>query len=219
MGCFVNGTYANFVQLNAVENEVNFFKTLDVSGSNIRTSTGNLTVTSVASSGTGIITLAPKTSAYVNIPSSTDANDYIRINPQVSANTQQLLMTATDAGTGFINSINLLNLQYRPYIELKADFGGGGAGNKSLQIDIDGAGSSNNKITAYDGQTNLPFQIIANNPTGNGSIELICDTNISAGGDLILTGTNLEAGTVGSVANFLRIKINGVYKKIQLYDD
>ena len=78
MGCFVNGTYANFVQLNAVENEVNFFKTIDMSGSDIRTSTGNLTVTSVASSGPGQIILNPKLTSNVlvngkvSIPSTSD---------------------------------------------------------------------------------------------------------------------------------------------------
>jgi hypothetical protein len=189
---------------------------LTSAGSINATSTGgNIALSAATSTGAGIITLAPKNAAYVNIPSQSDAtNDYIRINPQTSANTQQLLMTATDTTTSYVNSINLLNLQYRPYIELKADFGG--ANNKSLQIDINGADSSNNKITAYDGQTNLPFQIIANNPSGNGSIELkVNDTS----GDLILTGTNLEAVSAGSATNFLRIKINGVYKKIQLYHD
>jgi hypothetical protein len=215
----VNGVNSLVMRMNGADNENNSFRPLDMNGNAVRTSTGSLAIDTASSTGVGAITITPKAGQALTIPSSADAtNDYIRINPQTTANTQQLLMTATDTGTNFANSINLLNLQNRPYIELKADFGG--AINKSLQIDINGAGSTNNSITAYDGQTNLPFQIIANNPTGNGSIELVCDTNTSAGGDLIFTGTNIESGTSGgNSGQHLRIKLNGVYYKIALLVD
>jgi hypothetical protein len=39
-------------------------------------------------------------------------------------------------------------------------------------------------------------------------------------GDLQLEGTTLETATAGApVSKFLRIKLNGTYHKIQLYDD
>ena len=54
--------------------------------------------------------------------------------------------------------------------------------------------------------------------TGSGgSIELKPETSL---GDLVLTGANLESTTVGTLSNnYLRIKLNGVYYKIRLFDD
>lgn len=111
----------------------------------------------------------------MNIPSAGDpSNDYI---PRVT-NSQQILMTANDGG--FANSVNLLNSQYNPLIELKADFGG--AINRTITLSANGNGSTS-FLQAYDGQSNNPFQIQATNPTGNGSIELKVD---DTAGDLIL---------------------------------
>ena len=211
----INGTMTDFFRVNGADSENNCYLPLDMNGQAIKTNSGSLTISSASSTGTGTITLQPKASQSILIPSASDsANDFIRINPQVSANSQQILMTATDAGTGFTNSINLLNFSSRPFIELKADFGG--AINKSIQIDANGSGSSNNRIYAYDGQNNLPFQIVSEGIT-NGSIELKPkDTT----GDLIFTGTNIESGTAGgNSGQHLRIKLNGTYYKIQLLND
>jgi len=121
-------------------------------------------------------------------------------------------MTANDGG--FANSVNLLNLQYNPLIELKADFGG--AINRTITLSANGNGSTS-FLKAYDGQSNNPFQIQATNPTGNGSIELKVD---DTAGDLILTGTQLESTTAGgNTGNHLRIKLNGIYYKIRLEAD
>ena len=124
-------------------------------------------------------------------------------------------MSSTEVGTNFRNSIDLMNNQYAPRIELKADFSTGGAINKSINIVADGT-TNFNSITAYDGQSNNPFQIDASTYT-NGSIELkVNDTS----GDLLLTGTNLQSGTsTGSSGQYLRIKLNGVYYKLALDND
>jgi hypothetical protein len=55
-GCFVAGSFANFLQINGLENEINFTKPLDMVGNNIRSSTGSMTITTVASTGLGNIT-------------------------------------------------------------------------------------------------------------------------------------------------------------------
>ena len=83
-------------------------------------------------------------------------------------------------------------------------------------LDANGTGSSSNRIYAYDGQNNLPFQIVSDGIT-NGSIEFIPkDTT----GDLIFTGTNLQSATAGgSSGQYLRIKLNGVYYKLALDND
>jgi hypothetical protein len=51
MGCVVNGSFNNFLQLNGNQNEVNCLKTLDMGGNTIRTSTGNITIDATASAG------------------------------------------------------------------------------------------------------------------------------------------------------------------------
>jgi len=210
----VNGVSSLVWRMNGADNENNSFRPIDMNGQDVKTSSGNLAISTASSSGKGTITLSPKAGAFVNIPSAVDSiNDYIRINPQYSANAQQLLMTANN-GAGFINSINLTNAQYNPSVQVKADFGG--AINKSVTLNVDGNGSTSNSITSYDGQTDLPFQIISSGIT-NGSIEFVPQDTT---GDLIFTGTNIESGTSsGNSGKHLRIKLNGTYYKIKLEYD
>jgi hypothetical protein len=209
----VNGASLEVFNFNGGQNENNTFRPLDMNGNALRSNVGNLVLEATGSIGTGTISLAPKAGASVLIPSSAEpTTDFIRINPQVSANTQQLLMTATDAGTGFINSISLNNSQYAPSIELKADFG---SPERSITISADG-NAGLNSIVGFDLQANAPLVIDTSGYT-NGSIELkVNDTT----GDLILTSANIESASRGSNSGQnLRIKLNGVYYKIQLYDD
>jgi hypothetical protein len=56
-GCFTAGTFANFLQINGVENEVNCLKTLDMGGNAIRSNLGSLVIETTNSSGNGNITL------------------------------------------------------------------------------------------------------------------------------------------------------------------
>ena len=60
-GAFVNGSFANFLQINGNENEINALRPLDMTGNNIRTTTGNMAI-NVASSVTAgaVLTLATK---------------------------------------------------------------------------------------------------------------------------------------------------------------
>jgi hypothetical protein len=211
----VNGTISNVFTFNGADNENNSFRPLDLTGNALKTSSGTLPINTTASTGTGIVSIEPKAGAFVNIVSPTSATNYIRSTPQSSTNSNRFAMSNTEAGTSFINSIDLLNNQYAPQIELKADFSTGGSINKSINIVADGTNYFNS-ITAYDGQSNNPFQIIANNPSGNGSIELkVTDSN----GDLIFTGENIETANAGSQSSYLRIKLNGRYYKIALLAD
>ena len=61
LGAFVNGSFANFLQINGNENEINALRPLDMTGNNIRTTTGNMAI-NVASSVTAgaVLTLATK---------------------------------------------------------------------------------------------------------------------------------------------------------------
>jgi len=61
MGCYVNGTFTNLLQLNGNENEINMLKPLDMNGNNIRTTTGNMAINVASSTTAGAtLTLATK---------------------------------------------------------------------------------------------------------------------------------------------------------------
>jgi hypothetical protein len=214
-GCQTAGVATTFLQINGIENEINALKTLDMGGNQIRTNTGDLTLSTAVSTGAGVITLQTKSGGFINFPSIASSSNYVRVTPQSASNSNRLEMSSTETGTNFRNSIDLLNNQYSPQIELKADFSTGGAINKSIVINADGVGAFN-KITAYDGQANNPFQIDTSGYT-NGSIEMKVNDST---GDLLFTGTNLQSGSSsGTSGQHLRIKLNGVYYKIGLDND
>jgi hypothetical protein len=96
-------------------------------------------------------------------------------------------------------------------VSLRANYGSLGI-TKSINIGVDGNGSTYNYISSTDTQTNLPFQIISSG-TSNGSIEFIPQ---DLTGDMIFTGTNIQSSSSGGSGLYLRIKLNGVYYKINL---
>jgi len=64
-GCFVNGAVNTFLQINGNENEVNILRPLDMTGNAVRTSTLNLTLDALSSTGTGDVIITPKTNLRV----------------------------------------------------------------------------------------------------------------------------------------------------------
>jgi hypothetical protein len=114
---FVNGAVATFLQINGNENEVNCLKPLDMAGNNIRTSTTNLTMTTIGSSGTGDLTLSAKNTATltglgVAITSSGSAGEKITLTapatsidlvPTTAIRTDSNITTLTTAGGSLIN--------------------------------------------------------------------------------------------------------------------
>lgn len=213
----LNNTMTEFFRFNGSDGENNSFKDLDMNGQSIKSSTTNLSLSATGSSGVGAITIAPKADQPVTIPAQVDpTSDFIKLFPSIAGipNTTRILSQATNNATTWTSTIDLFNQDIQPQIEIKADFGG--ATNKSLIFKTDGAGSSNNKIISYDGQTNLPLQIDTSGYV-NGSIELKVN---DSSGDLLFTGTNLQSGTSSSSSGqYLRIKLNGVYYKIALDTD
>jgi hypothetical protein len=214
--CAVNGVTQQVMLFNGADNENNTFRPLDLNGNDLKTSSGNMGISTAGSTGTGTLTLATKSNAGTTFTSSlgTAATQNIKINPYDSLYTNSVTLTATD-GSGFINSIQLGNVPSNPFIQVKRNFGG--AIQKSITMSSNTSGSlTQNQLYAYDGQTNEPFQISSETVTGTGSIELKCQDAL---GDLILTGLNLESNTANSAAGYLRIKLNGTYYKIQLLAD
>lgn len=216
----VNNSLNSILTLNGSSQEIEIGKPIDMNGQSIKSSSGNMDISTASSTGTGTITIAPKTLQSVIIPSATDAtNDYIKITPQLAtANSNSLLLTADNGGgvSAFLNSITLNNTQYAPNISIRANYGSS-AITKSINIGIDGNGSNSNFISSTDTQTNLPFQIISIGGFTGGSIEFIPQDNT---GDIIFTGTNIESVPTGSSSGVaLRIMLNGVYYRISLEAD
>jgi len=59
ISCLANGAISDFFTFNGADNENNSLKPLDMNGQSIKTSSGNLTLSATASTGTGHITFAP----------------------------------------------------------------------------------------------------------------------------------------------------------------
>jgi hypothetical protein len=58
--CFTGGAVSTFLQINGLENEINSFKTLDMGGNAIRTTTGDMTISTQPSTGTGNMNITAK---------------------------------------------------------------------------------------------------------------------------------------------------------------
>lgn len=90
----VNGTSSLVMRLNGADNENNSFRPLDMNGNNIRTATGDMTITSVGSSGTGNIAVSAKGSLTL---SSSPANNIILNNQTTLAVDKQIIMSKSGA--------------------------------------------------------------------------------------------------------------------------
>jgi len=81
----VNGTPSLVMRLNGADNENNTFRPLDLNGNNMRTSSGDMTITTVGSSGSGNLAVSAK--GFNNLGSSDSIS----------------LITSAGSGTGNIN--------------------------------------------------------------------------------------------------------------------
>jgi hypothetical protein len=116
LSCFVNGAVNTFLQINGVENEINFLKVLDMGGNNIRTTAGNITLDGTfAPSGSGNINLNPRATAVCNV------NGNFRI-PSTSNN-----IVIGTTGSGFVG---LMSSQGTNYTD--------NTGNRFSQLTFDG---------------------------------------------------------------------------------
>jgi hypothetical protein len=190
LGCFVNGGYASFIQLNANDapiGEVNFTRPLDFIGGSdanatIKTSgTGsvNLNLDATASAGTGNIVLRPKVvGGEVQVFRPLNLNG----NALNTSSGDMTISTTASTGTGRIN------LNAKEDISMTAK-----------QFDLTTVPTS--PATAFS----------ALYLDSAGGVEINCDSTLT------LTGTNLTAPTAtGASGLFLQITINGTQYKIEL---
>jgi hypothetical protein len=69
----INGTMTEFFRVNGADSENNMFLPLDMNGQSIKSSSGNLGISTASSTGTGTITLTPKVAGnliFQNLPTS-----------------------------------------------------------------------------------------------------------------------------------------------------
>jgi hypothetical protein len=95
-GCFVNGAINTFLQINGNENEINCLRNIDMGGNSIRTSAGNLEITTASSSGAGNMNLTGKSAGITTVSATT-------LNLTASS---ILNMSATGAGAYMSATIN-----------------------------------------------------------------------------------------------------------------
>jgi hypothetical protein len=150
------------------------------------------------------------TQQYIDLNDTRTASQkYIKLDNGVSgnANENRIDMRKNQGGGVFEEAIIVNNTTAQSFVLSHTN----NANNKSISITNNTSGIGeiifNNSIDS----NNLKIESVST------SLELkVNDTT----GDLILTGTNIESGSRGSNSGQnLRIKLNGVYYKIQLYDD
>ena len=122
-GCFVNGSFNNFLQINGNENEVNCLKSLDMGGNTIATRLNDMTIATTASTGTGNLTITAKgnlteTGNSVAITSVGSAGDAITL---TSAGNINLIPNATTGAIRTDSNITTLTTAGG----CKIDFAGG----------------------------------------------------------------------------------------------
>jgi hypothetical protein len=105
MGCMVNGSFANFLQINGNQNEVNCLKPLDMDGHNIRTSTGDMTIDTTGSSGAGDINITGKSGSIMSLSAT-----LMNITSNGGANINLNANTGVVAGVGSALTFNTINI-------------------------------------------------------------------------------------------------------------
>jgi hypothetical protein len=216
---FVNGAVNTFLQINGNENEINCLKNLDMTGNQIRTTTGNMMITTTSSSGTGNLQIQAKDTASISAPSigltaSGTALNLQAPNPFSFVNITGYNGVTTIAITGDINTTttsgDITTTATAGDVNIISNGGGKSINLTSVSsVDIEATGDN---LTLTGGA------LIQLEATGTGA-DIIIKPETTAG-DLVFEGANIESGSRGgNSGQNLRIKLNGVYYKIQLYDD
>jgi hypothetical protein len=93
-GCYVNGSVNTFLQINGNENEVNILRNLDMTGNNITTNTGSMTITTASSTGLGNLSATAKAGIALTA-SNGSVNTTATTGIASSTTTGQIALTAT----------------------------------------------------------------------------------------------------------------------------
>jgi hypothetical protein len=194
MGCFTNGTFQNYIQMNGndpTNGEVNILRPLDLTGNDIKTTTGSMAITTASSSGTGNLDITCKNNATLTTGGTTTLTSSGEITITNSAGSGDININ-TDGQIYLRDGANTI-------LTLSSAVGATFDGNINI------IGASTRKIEA----------------TGAGlTMKSAVDLNFEpedTAGKLNFTGTALQASTsASSSGQFLIVWLNGVQYKIDL---
>ena len=222
----VNDVLTEFARFNGADSENNFFLPLDMNGQDIKTSSGNMTISTASSTGTGRITITPKSTSNVLV----DGN--MAINPNYSlicSTTPNPITTQVGGSSGEIviddtinitkatiqtGEISFTNDPSSANVEVGQLTRGGVALNRTTPLGIQNFQLNND--SAQGGQ----LIWTDNSATYPLTIETNHSLNFNITDDLVFVGANIESSTSsGNSGQHLRIKLNGVYYKIALQND
>lgn len=219
MGCFVNGSFNNFLQLNGNENEVNCLKILDMGGNAILTRTGDITldtgfvttgngnvvINTVGSVGTGSITATSKGAIALTAASNNDitlesdgGGGQIRLQNGTGITQQLLEVNSSGVNLTTLNTGDI-NLVSADKIKLQSTNGAAGdaisiQGNGGIDIVTTGFGDID--VLAED-------QLLLRGKAG-----ATFETTLAGGADMYITSTrdiNITANSINSAGNRLQI--------------
>ena len=194
----VNGVSSLVMRFNGADNENNSFRPLDMNGNAIRTSGGSLLIDTASSSGSGDVAITSKGTTTITSGGAISITN-AGASGDLTLNTNGTI-SLIDGGTTVLSASSAAGVTM--------DTGGG-----SLSI----IGAAARTIQA----TSAP--LIVQSATGDLTLksnEDIIIEPLSATGDLVFNGSNIESATSGgNSGQHLRILLNGTYYKIALQND
>ena len=204
----VNGTISEVFRMNGADNENNSFRPLDMNGQDIKTSSGNMGISTAGSTGSGQITIAPKTSSNLIIGTTPSGTNRTIVNADGTG------IDLQNVNTGFTGIVSLVNqVLASSYLFIQQNFG---SVLKRIYLRCDATGTGGNSLDAMDLQhPGVPFKIITDNgsfSTSNSSLEIDMnpanDANVKA--QLTFTHDNTVVATSSFVPDrYIPVLING----------
>ena len=203
----VNGINNLVFRLNGADNENNSFRPLDLNGNALKTSQANMAIEATASSGTGQITIAPKTSSNLiigTIPAGTN---------RTIVNADGTGLNLQNVNSGFTGVVSLVNqVVAQSYLLISQTFG---SLLKRIYLISDATGVGGNSLDSSDLQhPDVPFKIKTDNgsfASSNSSLEIdmnpVNDATVKA--QLTFTHDNTLIATSPIADHYLPIMIAG----------
>ena len=203
----VNGTISEVFRMNGADNENNSFRPLDMNGQDIKTSSGNMGISTTSSTGTGQITIAPKTSSNLIIGTTPSGTNRTIVNADGTG------INLQNVNSGFTGVVSLVNqVLASSYLLISQNFG---SVLKRIYLISDATGVGGNTLDSMDLQhPDVPFKIKTDNgsfASSNSSLEIDMnpanDANVKA--QLTFTNDNTVVASSFVADHYIPVMIAG----------
>jgi hypothetical protein len=194
----INSVNQLVFRLNGADNENNSFRPFDLNGNSLKTSTGTLSIDATSSSGTGQITIAPKTGSNLAIGTTPAGTNRTIIN----ADGTNMNMTNTATATSFISTIQFINDAINStYLYLSQNYGSPLL--KSIYLLCNSA--TGNTLESRDSHTQqFPFKIkVDNSSFSNSNSSLEIDMNPTNNANVLAQLTFTHDNTLIATSSFV----------------